>query len=151
MALQDKIDQDIKSAMLAKDNVRLRGLRAIKAAILLAKTEKGPAEALSEETEIKVLQKLAKQRKESAEIYQQQNRDDLYQIEMEELAVIEDFLPKQLAREEIESTVRQLIAETGATGPKDMGKVMGLANQRLAGRADGRTISEIAKALLAGS
>lgn len=151
MALQDKIDQDIKAAMLAKDNTRLRGLRAIKAAILLAKTEKGPSEALSEDTEVKVLQKLAKQRKESAEIYQQQNRDDLYQIEMEELAVIEGFLPKQLSREEIESMVKQLISETGAAGPKDMGKVMGLANQKLAGKADGKTISEIAKTLLAGS
>lgn len=151
MALQDKIDQDIKAAMLAKDNTRLRGLRAIKAAILLAKTEKGPAEALSEDAEIKVLQKLAKQRKESAEIYQQQNRDDLYQIEMEELAVIESFLPKQLSRDEIETHVKQLIAETGAVGPKDMGKVMGLANQKLAGKADGKTISEIAKTLLTGN
>lgn len=151
MALQEKIDQDIKAAMLAKDQARLRGLRAIKAALLLAKAEKGPTEALSEDTEVKVLQKLAKQRKESAEIYQQQNRDDLYQIEMEELAVIESFLPKQLSREEIESVVRQLISETGATGPKEMGKVMGLANQKLVGKADGKTISEIAKALLAGS
>src|SRR5690606_29595702 len=97
MALQEKIDQDIKAAMLAKDQARLRGLRAIKAALLLAKAEKGPTEALSEDTEVKVLKKLAKQRKESAEIYQQQNRDDLYQIEMEELAVIESFLPKQLS------------------------------------------------------
>lgn len=151
MALQDKIDQDIKAAMLSKDNVRLRGLRAIKAAILLAKTEKGPAESLTEDTEINVLQKLAKQRRESAEIYQQQNRDDLYQIEMEELAVIESFLPKQLSREEIESAVKQLISETGASGPKDMGRIMGLANQRLAGKADGKTVSEIAKALLAGN
>lgn len=148
MALQDTIDQAIKSAMLAKDNARLRGLRAIKAAILLAKTEKGPTEPLSEDVEIKVLQKLAKQRKESAEIYQQQNRDDLYQIEMEELAVIESFLPKQLSREEIEILVKQIIAETGASSPKDMGKVMGLANQQLAGKADGKTISEIARALL---
>jgi len=151
MALQEKIDQDIKAAMLAKDNTRLRGLRAIKAAILLAKAEKGPAEALSEDTEVKVLQKLAKQRKESAAIYQEQKRDDLYQIEMEELVVIEGFLPKQLSREEIESIVKQLISETGATGPKDMGKVMGLANQKLAGKADGKTISEIAKTLLTGN
>ncbi len=148
MALQEKIDQDIKSAMLAKDNSRLRGLRAIKAAILLAKTEKGHAEVLSEETEAKVLQKLAKQRKESAEIYRQQNRDDLYQIEMEELAVIEGYLPKQLSQEEIEAVVKQVISETGATSPKDMGKVMGAANQRLAGKADGKTISQIVKVLL---
>lgn len=150
MALQDKIDQAIKSAMLAKDSAQLRGLRAIKAAILLAKTEKGPAEALTASTEIGVLQKLAKQRRESAEIYQQQNRDDLYQIEMEELAVIESFLPAQLSRDEIELVVKQVIAETGATSPKDMGKVMGPANQKLAGKADGKTISEIVKALLAG-
>jgi|SRR5690606_17774777 len=151
MALQNTIDQEIKTAMLAKDNTRLRGLRAIKAAILLAKTEKGPAAGLSEEAEVKVLQKLAKQRRESAEIYQQQHRDDLYQIEMEELAVIESFLPKQLSREEIEEVVKQVISETGAAGPKDMGKVMGVANQKLSGKADGKTISEIAKTLLAGS
>ena len=150
MALQDTIDNAIKSAMLAKDNSRLRGLRAIKAAILLAKTEKGPAESLTEATEISVLQKLAKQRRESAEIYQQQNRADLYTIEVEELAVIEEFLPKQLSQAEVEEIVRQVIAETGAATPKDMGKVMGLANQRLAGQADGKTISAVAKALLAG-
>ncbi len=150
MALQDKIDQEIKSAMLAKDSARLRGLRAIKAAILLAKTEKGHTDTLTEGAEVSVLQKLAKQRRESAEIYQQQNRDDLYQIEMEELAVIEGFLPKQLSRDEIERIVKQVITETGALGPKDMGKVMGTANQKLAGKADGKTISEIAKALLTG-
>lgn len=150
MALQDTIDPAIKAAMLAKDNSRLRGLRAIKAAILLAKTEKGPTEALTEATEIGVLQKLAKQRRESADIYQQQNRDDLYAIEMEELAVIEEFLPKQLSQAEVEEIVKEVIAETGAAGPKDMGKVMGLANQRLAGQADGKTISAIARALLAG-
>ena len=136
--------------MLAKDSARLRGLRAIKAAILLAKTEKGSADGLTEGTEINVLQKLAKQRRESAEIYQQQQRDDLYQIEAEELAVIESFLPKQLSRAEIELIVKQVIAETGAAGPKDMGKVMGPANQKLAGKADGKTVSEIAKALLTG-
>jgi len=150
MALQDTIDPAIKAAMLAKDNSRLRGLRAIKAAILLAKTEKGPTEALTEATEIGVLQKLAKQRRESADIYQQQNRDDLYAIEMEELAVIEEFLPKQLSQAEVEEIVKEVIAETGAAGPKDMGKVMGLANQRLAGQADGKTMSAIARALLAG-
>lgn len=151
MALQDKIDQSIKSAMLAKDNARLRGLRAIKAAILLANTEKGPSESLSEATEISVLQKLAKQRRESAEIYKQQNRDDLYTIEMEELTVIEEFLPQQLDQTEVEHIVKQIIAETGAASPKDMGRVMALASQRLAGQADGKTISAIAKTLLAGS
>lgn len=148
MALQEQIDQEIKSAMLAKDNTRLRGLRAIKAAILLAKTEKGPSETLSEETEIRVLQKLAKQRRESAEIYEQQQRNDLYQIEMEELSVIEGFLPKQLSQEEIEQTVTQIIADTGASSMKDMGKVMAAVNQQLAGKADGKTISAIVKALL---
>lgn len=148
MSLLNTIDQDIKSAMLAKDNKRLRGLRAIKAALLLAKTEKGAAEEMTEDAEIKVLQRLIKQRKESAEIYQQQNRQDLYDIEMEEMEVIEYFLPKQMDREELTAFIQQLISEVGAAGMKDMGKVMGLANQRLAGKADGKTISEVVKALL---
>ncbi|WKK57255.1 GatB/YqeY domain-containing protein [Sphingobacterium sp. BN32] len=148
MSLETQINQDIKAAMIAKDNARLRGLRAIKAAILLAKTEKGGADEMSEETEIKVLQKLVKQRKESAEIYQQQNREDLYQIEVEEQEVIESYLPKQLDRAAIEEVIKGIIAETGAASIKDMGKVMGLANQKLAGQADGRTISEVVKSLL---
>ncbi|EFK58841.1 GatB/YqeY domain-containing protein [Sphingobacterium spiritivorum] len=148
MALEEKINQDIKAAMIAKDNAKLRGLRAIKAAILLAKTEKGGSEDLSEDTEIKVLQKLVKQRKESAEIYKTQNREDLYQIEVEEQNVIEEYLPKQLDRAEVESIIRQIIQETGASSVKDMGKVMGAANQKLAGQADGRTISEVVKSLL---
>jgi uncharacterized protein YqeY len=148
MSLLNTIDQDIKSAMLAKDNKRLRGLRAIKAALLLAKTEKGAAEEMTEDAEIRVLQRLVKQRKESAEIYQQQNRQDLYDIEMEEMEVIEYFLPKQMDREELTVFIQQLISEVGAAGMKDMGKVMGLANQRLAGKADGKTISEVVKALL---
>ncbi len=146
--LEQKINQEIKSAMLAKDNARLQGLRAIKAAVLLAKTEKGAAEELSSEAEIRVLQKLAKQRKESADIYQSQNRDDLYQIEMSELKVIEEFLPKQMSREEIEAFVKDAIARTGASSAKDMGKVMGLANKELAGKADGKTVSEVVKQLL---
>ncbi|GAA4511116.1 MULTISPECIES: GatB/YqeY domain-containing protein [Sphingobacterium] len=149
MSLEQKINQDIKAAMLAKDNARLRGLRAIKAAILLAKTEKAANEELTEEAEIKVLQKLVKQRKESGEIYKAQGRDDLYQIELEEQNVIEEYLPKQLSREEIEEIVKKIIAETGASGMKDMGRVMGVANAQLAGRADGRTISEIVKSSLA--
>lgn len=148
MSLEIKINQEIKSAMIAKDSVRLRGLRAIKSSILLAKTEKGHSEELTEETEIKVLQKLAKQRKESAEIYKTQNRDDLYQIEIEELNVIEEFLPKQLDRSEIEKIIQEIISQTGATSVKDMGKVMGAANQQLAGKADGKTISEVVKSLL---
>jgi len=143
--LQQKIDQDIKSAMLARDEARLRGLRAIKAALLTAKTEKGASETLTEEAEAKVLQKLIKQRRESADIYKAQNREDLYKIELEEMQVIENYLPKQLSREEIEEYVKALIAETGAATIKDMGKVMGLANKELAGKADGRTISEVVK------
>ena len=148
MALEEKINQDIKSAMIAKDQARLSGLRAIKAAILLAKTEKGKTEELSNETELKVLQKLAKQRKESAEIYQEQNREDLYQVEMSELAVIEAYLPQQLSEEETKAIIQGVVQETGASSMKDMGKVMGLANQKLAGQADGKTISAIVKQLL---
>ncbi|HAL50935.1 MAG TPA: glutamyl-tRNA amidotransferase, partial [Sphingobacterium sp.] len=132
-----------------KDTAKLRGLRAIKAAILLAKTEKGHAEDLSQEAEIKVLQKLVKQRRESAEIYKTQNREDLYEIEVEEEKVIEAYLPKQLSKEEVETIVKAIIVETGASSIKDMGKVMGATNQKLAGQADGKTISEVVKSLLA--
>jgi len=149
MALQDSIDKDIKSAMLSKDGARLRGLRAIKAALLVAKSEKGASDVLTDETEIKVLQKLVKQRKESAEIYQQQNRDDLYQIELEEMQVIEAYLPKQMSREEVAVHVKDAIARSGAVSMKDMGKVMGLMNKELAGKADGKVISELVKELLA--
>ena len=145
MALQQQIDQEIKSAMLAKNVVRLRGLRAIKAALLLANTEKGASEDLAEDTEMKVLQKLAKQRKESAEIYKTQNRQDLYMVEIEELDVIESFLPKQLDRQEIIGYVSRIIEKVGAQGIKDMGKVIGIANKELSGKADGKTISEIVK------
>lgn len=148
MALQQQIDQDIKSAMLAKDDARLRGLRAIKAALLLARTEKGAAEQISDETEIRVLQKLVKQRRESADIYKAQNREDLYTIEIEEMNVIEGYLPKQLGRDEIMVHVQQAISKVGATGIKDMGKVMGVVNKELAGKADGKTISELVKEAL---
>lgn len=148
MSLINQIDQDIKQAMLAKQQDRLRGLRAIKSALLLARTEKGAAEEISEEAEIRVLQKLIKQRKESAEIYKTQNRDDLYQIEIDELQVIEGYLPKQMDRAEIEAYLKDLIGRVGATSVKDMGKVMGAANKELAGKADGRTISEVVKQLL---
>ncbi|WP_324759874.1 GatB/YqeY domain-containing protein [Sphingobacterium thalpophilum] len=149
MSLETQINQDIKAAMIAKDAAKLRGLRAIKATILLAKTEKGHADELSQDAEIKVLQKLVKQRRESAEIYRSQNREDLYQIELEEEKVIETYLPKQLSKEEVESVIKDIIAETGASSIKDMGKVMGAANQKLAGQADGKTISEVVKSLLA--
>ncbi|WP_134088373.1 GatB/YqeY domain-containing protein [Olivibacter sp. XZL3] len=145
MALENTINQDIKAAMLAKDDARLRGLRAIKSALLLAKTEKGAGETLTEEVEIKVLQKLVKQRKESAEIYLQQNRQDLYQIEKEEQDVIEEYLPKQLSKEEITEQVKLVIEEVGAASVKDMGKVMGRVNQLLGGKADGKTIAEVVK------
>lgn len=149
MSLETQINQDIKAAMIAKNTAALRGLRAIKAAILLAKTEKGHAEDLNQEAEIKVLQKLVKQRRESAEIYKTQNREDLYQIEVEEEKVIEAYLPKQMSKEEVESVIKGIIAETGASSIKEMGKVMGAANQKLAGQADGKTISEVVKSLLA--
>jgi uncharacterized protein YqeY len=148
MSLSTQIDQDIKQAMLAKQADRLRGLRAIKSALLLAKTEKGAAEELTEEAEIKVLQKLIKQRKESADIYKAQNREDLYDIEAAEMAVIEPYLPKQMSRDEIEAYLKDLLVRVGATSVKDMGKVMGAANKELAGKADGKTISEVVKQLL---
>ncbi|MDR6940619.1 GatB/YqeY domain-containing protein [Mucilaginibacter pocheonensis] len=148
MSLINQIDQDIKLAMLAKQPDRLRGLRAIKSALLLAKTEKGAAEELTAEAEIKVLQKLIKQRKESADIYKTQNREDLYEIEMEEMQVIEPYLPQQMTRFEIEGYLQELISRIGATSVSDMGKVMGAANKELAGKADGKTISEVVRQLL---
>jgi uncharacterized protein YqeY len=148
MSLITQIDQDIKLAMLAKQADRLQGLRAIKSALLLAKTEKGAAEELTAEAEIKVLQKLVKQRKESADIYKTQNRDDLYQIEMAEMAVIEPYLPQQMTKFEIEGYLQELIGRIGATSIQDMGRVMGMANKELAGKADGKTISEVVKQLL---
>lgn len=148
MSLIQQIDQDIKLAMLAKQADRLQGLRAIKSALLLAKTEKGAAEEITPEAEIKVLQKLVKQRKESADIYKTQGRDDLYQIEMAEMAVIEPYLPQQMTRFEIEGFIQDLIGRIGATSIQDMGRVMGMANKELAGQADGKTISEVVKQLL---
>ncbi len=148
MSLQANIDQDIKTAMLAKNEAGLRGLRAIKSALLVAKTEKGASQQLDEVTELKVLQKLVKQRKESAAIYQEQNRPDLYQIEAEEISVIEAYLPKALAEEEVTAIIRSLIAQSGASGMQDMGKIMGLATKELAGQADGKLISDLVKQLL---
>ncbi|GGB05089.1 MULTISPECIES: GatB/YqeY domain-containing protein [Mucilaginibacter] len=148
MSLITQIDQDIKLAMLAKQADRLQGLRAIKSALLLAKTEKGAADELTEEAEIKVLQKLVKQRKESADIYKEQNRDDLYQVEIAEMLVIEEYLPQQMSKFEIEGYLEELIGRIGATSVKDMGRVMGMASKELAGKADGKTISEVVKQLL---
>ncbi len=147
--ISNTIDQEIKQAMLAKDQAKLRGLRAIKAALLLAKTEKGSTEEITEETELKILQKLIKQRKESADIYIGQGRTDLSQIEEEEIAVISAYMPKQLNRSEIESVIVNIIQDSGASSVKDMGKVMAAANQQLAGKADGKLIAEIVKIQLA--
>jgi len=149
MNLEQKIMADLKTAMLAKDEKSLRSLRAIKAAILLAKTSEGDGGEIKEEDEIKLLQKLVKQRKDSLEIYEQQKRDDLAQKEKEEIEVIEKFLPKQLSADELKEIIAKIIAETGASSPADMGKVMGNATKQLAGKADGKTISAVVKELLA--
>ena len=140
---------ELKDAMKAKDEATLRGLRAIKAEIIKAKTEPGAGGEISEEKESSLLQKMMKQRKDSLEIYQQQNRADLAQKEQEEIAVIEKFLPKQLTADELKAELQKIIAETGASSPADMGKVMGLATKQLAGKADGKTISATVKELLA--
>jgi uncharacterized protein YqeY len=135
--------------MLAKDANKLRGLRAIKAAIIIAKTAEGAGGQLAEADETKLLQKLVKQRKDSLEIYRQQNRADLAQTEQEEIDVIEAFLPKQLSEEALKEALIKVIADTGAASPADMGKVMAAATKQLAGQADGKTISAIVKSLLA--
>lgn len=148
MSLEEKVMGGMKDAMKAKDEALLRGLRAIKAEIIKAKTEPGANGQIAEEQEQKLLQKLVKQRKDSLEIYQQQNRADLAQKEMEEISVIEQFLPKQLTQEELDAAVASIIAETGATSAADMGKVMGAASKQLAGKADGKAIAAAVKALL---
>lgn len=148
MALEQKIMAELKAAMLAKDEAALRSLRAIKAAILLAKTSEGAGGELKEEDEIKLLQKLVKQRKDSLEIFEKQNRPELAQKEKEEIEIIEKFLPKQLSAEELKEALSKIIAETGASSPADLGKVMGIASKQFAGRADGKTISALVKELL---
>jgi uncharacterized protein len=148
MSLKQKIDSEIKSAMIAKDKDRLRALRAVKSLILLEETKGGAASELSEDDEMKILTKAAKQRKDSADIYQQQNREDLYAVEMAELAIIQEFLPKALTDEELTAAISEIIAQTGASGPKDMGKVMGVASKQLAGKADGKAIADKVKSLL---
>lgn len=149
MSLEQKIMTELKAAMLAKNEGALRSLRAVKAAILLAKTSEGAGGELKEEDETKLLQKLVKQRRDSLEIFQQQGRADLAQKEQEELDVIEKFLPKQLTPEELKEAVAGIIAATGASSPADMGKVMGAATKQLAGKADGKAISALVKELLA--
>lgn len=148
MSLEQKIMGELKTAMLAKDEKALRSLRAIKAAILLAKTSEGAGGELKEDDEIKLLQKLIKQRKDSLDIFQQQNRADLARKEQEEIEVIGKFLPKQLSADELKAEVAAIITEVGASSPADMGKVMGAATKKLAGKADGKTISALVKELL---
>jgi uncharacterized protein YqeY len=149
MSLEQKVMAELKTAMLAKDEKGLRGLRAIKSAIINAKTAEGAGGQIKEEDEIKLLQKLVKQRKDSLEIYEKQNREDLAVKEREEIEVIEKFLPKQMDEGELKAVISKVIEETGASSPADMGKVMGAANKQLAGKADGKTIAAIVKEMLA--
>jgi len=148
MSLEQKVMADLKTAMLAKDEKSLRALRAIKSAIIIAKTSEGAHGEIKEEDEIKLLQKLVKQRKDSLEIYEKQNREDLAAKEKEEIEVIEKFLPKQMDEAELKEIITKIITETGASSPADMGKVMGAANKQLAGKADGKKIAGIVKELL---
>ncbi len=148
MSLEQKVMEQMKEAMRAKDEAGLRTLRAIKAAILIEKTSEGAKETMSEADELKMLQKMAKQRRDSLDIFTQQNRPDLAQKEQEELTILERFLPKQLTPEELEAALKEIIAQTGAASAADMGKVMGAATKQLAGKADGKAISETVKKLL---
>ena len=148
MSLETTINENLKKAMLAKDEKGLRALRAIKAAILLAKTAEGGAAGMSEEAEIKLLQKLVKQRKDSIEIFEQQNRADLAFKEKEEVEVIEQYLPKQMSEEELKTVIADIINTLGVTNISGLGQVMGVASKQLAGKADGKTISSIVKELL---
>ncbi|MCX6210333.1 MAG: GatB/YqeY domain-containing protein [Bacteroidetes bacterium] len=149
MNLEQQVMGEMKDAMKAKDEAALRGLRAIKAEIIKAKTEPGANGEITTEGELKLLQKIVKQRRDSLEIFTQQNRPDLAQKEQEEIAIIEKFLPKQLNSEEIKVELEKIIAEVGATSPADMGKVMGVATKLLAGKADGKVVSGLVKELLA--
>jgi uncharacterized protein YqeY len=148
MSLQEQINDEIKNAMRAKDTIALESLRAIKSALLLAQTETGAKAEISTDDEVKLLQRLVKQRKDSANIYTQQGRADLAEPELAQAAIIEKFLPTQLSEAEIEAAVSKIIADNGASGMAAMGKVMGLASTELAGKADGKTISTIVKKLL---
>ena len=148
MTLKKQVDGEIKKAMLNKQKERLRALRAIKSAILVEETQKGAGDVLSEDAEMKIVQKAVKQRKDSVDLYKKQGRDDLAQKEIEELQVIEGFLPKQLSESEIENELKTIIKELGASSPSDMGRIMGSATKKLAGKAEGKLISAIAKRLL---
>jgi uncharacterized protein len=148
MSLKQQIDGDIKKAMLAKNKEELEALRSIKSLILLAETEKGGTGDLSSDVENKLLVKAAKQRKESADIFSQQGRKDLADKEQFQLDIINRYLPKQLSAEEVEAELKNIVSEVGAKGPQDMGKVMGVATKRLAGKAEGKTISDLVKKIL---
>ncbi len=148
MSYSDIINEDLKKAMLARETDKLEAIRAVKSAFLLARTDKGAGSVLEEAEEVKILQKLVKQRKDSAAIYTEQNRPDLAEKEIKEAAVIEKYLPAQMGEAEIAAVVKRIIAETGAAGVKDMGKVMGAATKELAGKADGKIISGIVKQAL---
>ena len=148
MSLEEKVMSLMKDAMKSKDEVMLRSVRAIKAEIIKAKTDPGANGVITEETEIKLLQKLVKSRKDSLTIYEQQNRPDLAVKEAEEIAVIEKFLPAQMSEEDVKAAVQAIISQVGAAGPQDLGKVMGLASKQLAGQADGKLIASVAKSLL---
>lgn len=148
MSLEEKVMGDLKTAMLAKDEKSLRSLRAIKAAIINLKTSEGFGGEIKEDDEIKLLQKLVKQRKESLEIYEKQSRKDLAEKEQEEITIIEKFLPKQMSGEELKELIKKIIEDTGATSQADMGKVMGMANKQLAGKADGKAIATVVKEIL---
>lgn len=148
MSLKQQIDADIKQAMLAKNKEELEALRSIKSMILLAETEKGGSGDISSEAESKLLMKAAKQRKESADIFTKENRLELAQKELAQLEVINRYLPKQLSEEEIAAELKKIIEQSGAKGPQDMGKVMGTATKQLAGKADGKVISDLVKKIL---
>ena len=148
MSLENKINEDIKKAMLAREKEKLEALRAVKTALLVAKTEKGAGETMTEDTEIKILQRLVKQRKESATVFKDQNREELAQKELYEADVIEEYLPEQMSEEEITSIIGKIIEETGAKSMADMGKVMGIASKQLAGKAEGKLIADTVKSIL---
>jgi len=149
MSLQGELMSKMKDAMKAKDSVALESLRAIKSEILLAKTKSGATEDLSDEEELKIIQKLVKQRKDSATLYSEQGREDLAAPELAQVEIISQFLPEQISEDELKNIISKIISTTGAVGMKDMGKVMGMASKKLAGKADGKTISNVVKQLLA--
>ncbi len=148
MNLFDKVSEDIKNAMLAKDKLRLEALRGVKKEFLEAKTAKGGDGELTDEAATKIIQKMVKQRKDSATIYSEQNRPELAEKEVAEVAILEAYLPKQMTPEELDAEIKSIITEVGASSPQDMGKVMGVASKKLAGKAEGRLISETVKRLL---